>query len=117
MFEQLTAFYNIHLGDVSIPGFGWTLRLEIGKLIGYLGAFLFTGRWFIQAYASKNAGKPVLPRVFWYMSFFGSLFSLSYFVFGRNDSVGILNNLFPVILAGYNLFLDITHHSKQNAAS
>jgi len=39
----------------------------------------------------------------------GSLLILFYFVFGKNDSVGILANLFPFLVASYNLFLDITH--------
>ena len=39
--------------------------------------------------------RPVVPTVFWLMSISGSLLLLSYFVFGKNDSVGILSNLFP----------------------
>jgi lipid-A-disaccharide synthase-like uncharacterized protein len=34
---------------------------------------------------------------------------LSYFVFGKNDSVGILSNLFPLFVALYNLYLDLKH--------
>jgi lipid-A-disaccharide synthase-like uncharacterized protein len=34
---------------------------------------------------------------------------LVYFTFGKNDSVGILSNLFPAGVAMYNLWLDITH--------
>ena len=29
-----------------------------------------------------------------------------YFIFGKNDSVGILSNLFPLFVALYNLYLD-----------
>ncbi len=43
------------------------------------------------------------------MSISGSLLLLSYFIFGKNDSVGILSNLFPAGVAGYNLYLDLTH--------
>jgi lipid-A-disaccharide synthase-like uncharacterized protein len=42
------------------------------------------------------------------MSLAGSLLTLSYFTFGKNDSVGILSNLFPCMVASYNLFLDVT---------
>jgi lipid-A-disaccharide synthase-like uncharacterized protein len=28
---------------------------------------------------------------------------------GKNDSVGILSNLFPAGVAGYNLYLDLRH--------
>jgi lipid-A-disaccharide synthase-like uncharacterized protein len=41
------------------------------------------------------------------MSISGSLLLLSYFIFGKNDSVGILSNLFPACGAIYNLFLDL----------
>lgn len=76
------------------------------KLIGYAGVLLFAGRWVVQVAASRKAGRPTVPRVFWYMSISGSLLLLLYFIFGKNDSVGILSNLFPVTIASYNLFLD-----------
>ena len=78
------------------------------KLVGYLGVALFAGRWFIQLFASQRHGKPMLPRTFWYMSAAGSLLLLCYFIFGKNDSVGILSNLFPLFIALYNLRLEIT---------
>jgi lipid-A-disaccharide synthase-like uncharacterized protein len=81
------------------------------KLVGYLGVALFAGRWFVQLLASRRRGKPVLPRLFWYMSVSGSLLLLSYFVFGKNDSVGILSNLFPLFIAVYNLWLDMKHRA------
>ena len=77
------------------------------KLVGYLGVALFAGRWFIQLYASQRKGRPMLPRTFWYMSAAGSLLLLSYFIFGKNDSVGMLSNLFPLFIALYNLRLDL----------
>jgi lipid-A-disaccharide synthase-like uncharacterized protein len=79
------------------------------KLIGYLGVFLFAGRWVVQMAYSRRHGKPVVPTVFWIMSVTGSLLLLSYFVFGKNDSVGILSNLFPAGVALYNLYLDLRH--------
>ena len=56
--------------------------------------------------ASRRSGRPTLPRLFWYMSITGSLLLLSYFIFGKNDSVGILSNAFPLTVASYNLYLD-----------
>ena len=76
------------------------------KLIGYLGALMFTGRWFVQMIYSRVYRRSVVPRLFWYMSIAGSLLLLSYFIFGKNDSVGIISNLFPTVVAGYNLYLD-----------
>jgi lipid-A-disaccharide synthase-like uncharacterized protein len=79
------------------------------KLIGYVGVGLFAGRWFVQLYYSRKHRRPVVPTVFWLMSISGSLLLLSYFTFGKNDSVGILSNLFPAGVAAYNLYLDLTH--------
>ncbi len=89
----------------------WTgLHVTWWKLIGYTGALMFGGRWIVQFIASKRAGKPVIPRVFWYMSVVGSMMTLSYFLFSaKQDSVGVLQNLFPMFTAGYSLYLDIKH--------
>ena len=90
------------------------LTITPWKLIGYLGVALFAGRWFVQVFYSRRHGRPVVPTVFWMMSISGSLLLLSYFTFGKNDSVGILSNLFPAGVAGYNLVLDLRHKkSKQ----
>lgn len=89
----------------------WTgLHVTGWKIIGYTGALMFGGRWLVQFVASKRAGKPVIPRMFWYMSVLGSLMTLSYFVFSpKQDSVGVLQNLFPTFTALYSLYLDIQH--------
>jgi lipid-A-disaccharide synthase-like uncharacterized protein len=79
------------------------------KLLGYLGVALFAGRWFVQLWASKAHGRPVVPLAFWLMSIMGSVLLLVYFTFGRSDSVGILANLFPAGVAVYNLLLDMRH--------
>ena len=85
------------------------------KLVGYLGVALFAGRWFVQLYYSRKLRRPVVPTVFWLMSISGSLLLLSYFTFGKNDSVGILSNLFPAGVAGYNLYLDVRHRRSRAA--
>lgn len=89
----------------------WTgLHVTWWKIIGYTGALMFGGRWLLQFIASKRAGKPVIPRAFWYMSVVGSLMTLSYFLFSaKQDSVGVLQNLFPTFTALYSLYLDIKH--------
>jgi len=85
----------------------WGITVTPWKMVGYLGVLLFTGRWFAQLLASRRHGRPVLPRLFWYMSISGSLLLLSYFISGKNDSVGILSNAFPLLISSYNLYLDI----------
>lgn len=91
------------------------LTITPWKLIGYFGVALFAGRWFVQMHYSRKHRRPVVPTVFWLMSISGSLLLLSYFIFGKNDSVGILSNLFPAGVAGYNLYLDLSH--KRSRAS
>jgi lipid-A-disaccharide synthase-like uncharacterized protein len=75
------------------------------KVIGYAGVGLFGLRWVVQALASRRARAPTMPLAFWLMSVAGSFMLLAYFVWGRNDSVGILSNLLPSIVYSYNLYL------------
>ena len=87
------------------------------KLIGYLGVALFAGRWFVQVAYSRRHGRPLVPTVFWIMSIAGSVLLLAYFVFGKNDSVGILSNLFPAAVAAYNLVLELRHQRAVSGPS
>jgi lipid-A-disaccharide synthase-like uncharacterized protein len=100
-----------------ISVFGKALVLTPWKLIGLVGVCMFTGRWFVQMYYSRKAGKPVTPRVFWILSMFGSVLVLLYFVCSaKQDMVGIVSNLFPCFVAAYNLYLDLTHSKRLAAA-
>ena len=93
---------------VWLSGFG--VHITAWKLIGLTGALMFGGRWLVQFVASRREGKPVIPRVFWYMSLLGSVMTLSYFVFSqKQDAVGVVQNLFPAITAAYSLYQDIRH--------
>ena len=102
---MLASLHHFHLPLIT----GW-------KLVGYIGVGIFAGRWFVQLWASRRAGKPVMTRLFWLMSLTGSLLLLSYFTFGKNDSVGVIANLFPSFIAAYNLMLD-NRHRKRVASS
>ncbi len=108
LFESIREFYKTPLGTVDFGLF--EIVFKVGKIIGFTGAALFTGRWIVQLIVSRRHRRPVVPRAFWYMSLSGSILLLSYFIFGKNDSVGIVTNLFPMSVAIYNLYLDITHH-------
>jgi lipid-A-disaccharide synthase-like uncharacterized protein len=86
------------------------------KVIGFLGALMFAARWLVQAWATRRAGKPVIPRSFWIISLTGSAMVTSYFIWGKNDAVGVLTNLLPASVAFYNLALDIrAGRSSRNA--
>jgi lipid-A-disaccharide synthase-like uncharacterized protein len=75
------------------------------KLVGYLGVLLFAGRWVVQMNATRRRGRPAFPGLFWTMSLLGSALLLTYFIWGKNDSVGVLSNLFPMTVALYNYFM------------
>ena len=94
---------------------GHTLVVSGWKLVGYAGILLFTGRWFVQLAASRAKQRPHVPPLFWHMSLAGSFLLLAYFIWGRNDSVGILSNLFPCLVALYNLQLEARHRRAQSA--
>lgn len=75
------------------------------KLVGYLGVLLFAGRWVVQMIATRRHGRPEFPGLFWTMSVLGSALLLVYFIWGKNDSVGVLSNLFPMMVALYNFVM------------
>ncbi|MBK1833387.1 lipid-A-disaccharide synthase N-terminal domain-containing protein [Roseibacillus ishigakijimensis] len=87
--------------------FGRPIVLYPWKIIGYFGVTMFAGRWIPQLLASKKAKQVRMPRIFWIMSVLGSISLLSYFTFGKIDSVGVLSNLFPSFVGLYNLVLDL----------
>ncbi len=93
------------------------IRITPWKLLGYIAALLFSGRWFIQMYYSRKAGRPVIPRAYWVVSIVASLMLLSYWTLSpQRASVGVLQNLFPSFVAAYNLYLDIRYHRTNGAA-
>ena len=103
------------MNETLMTCFGLTITPM--KLLGYLGVLLFGGRWVIQIIASHKVKKSTFPLLFWYMSLSGSALLLIYFTFGKNDSVGILSNLFPAVIAGYNLFLELKKQPKEKTHS
>ncbi|MGH8146025.1 MAG: lipid-A-disaccharide synthase N-terminal domain-containing protein [Rhodanobacteraceae bacterium] len=82
------------------------------KAVGYAGMLLFTSRWFVQLYFTRKHRRVVMPLAFWILSVCGSVLLLAYFIFGKNDSVGILANLFPAFVSVYNLYMHLRHHKN-----
>lgn len=95
--------------EIQLPFLDIPFVLTGWKVWGICGGFMFTGRWFVQMHFSRKAGRPVVPIQYWFMSLMGSFMLLTYFIFGKNDSVGILTNLLPPFVAGYNLWLECRH--------
>ena len=58
------------------------------KLVGYLGVFLFAGRWVVQIAATRKHGKPVFPGAFWTMSVLGSALLLRVLHLGKERLSG-----------------------------
>ena len=82
------------------------------KMVGFAGTLMFTSRWFVQLYYTRKYKRVVMPLSFWWLSVFGSFLLLAYFVFGKNDSVGILSNFFPVFVSVYNLIVHLRHQKN-----
>ena len=93
----------------------FSFQLTPWKAVGFLGSLLFTSRWFVQLYYTRKHKRVVMPMAFWWLSVFGSALLLSYFVFGKNDSVGIIANLFPVFVSTYNLITHMRHEKSKKA--
>jgi len=101
----------------TLTFFGTPVIITAWKLIGYIGVLCFGSRWLFQLAASHRSRKPTFPLLFWLLSLSGSILLLAYFIFGKNDSVGILANLMPAGVAGYNLFLHLTDARRGKPAS
>ena len=99
----------------AVIGNFFGVTLTAWKLVGFLGALMFAGRWLVQAWATRRAGRPMIPRSFWIISLLGSAMVTSYFIWGKNDSVGVLTNLLPASVAFYNLVMDIKAGRSRNA--
>jgi len=98
---------------VPFQFFKWTIKLTGWKLFGGVGTFLFAGRWIVQAYHARQAGKPVTPLTFWVFSLIGSNLTLIYFIYSpKQDMVGVLGNFVPSFVAAYNLYLEVRNRSR-----
>ena len=69
----------------------------------------------VQAVYRKRTGQNIMPTVFWIISLIGAGLTTMYFIFGKNDSVGIIQNALPAGVAFYNLVLDL-RQKKANRA-
>jgi len=82
------------------------------KLLGLVGALCFAGRWLIQAWHRKRTGSATMPTAFWIVSLAGAGMVTAYFVWGKNDSVGIITNALPASVALWNLTQDLRGKKK-----
>ena len=74
------------------------------KVVGWIGLFLFSTRFYIQWWATEKHKRGVVPAAFWWISMAGSGCLLAYGVYQR-DSVIILSYLFTWIPYARNLVI------------
>lgn len=89
-----------------------SFQLTPWKAVGYAGTLMFTSRWFVQMYYTRKLGQVVMPLAFWWLSVIGSGMLLAYFIVGKNDSIGIISNFFPVFVSIYNLVVHLRHRKR-----
>lgn len=83
----------------------WLYRESVyWTAVGLFGNGLFSSRFFIQWLQSERQKRLVVPAVFWYLSFWGSLVSLIY-AFHVDKLPVILSYLFLPFIYGRNLKL------------
>ncbi|MEK7412706.1 MAG: lipid-A-disaccharide synthase N-terminal domain-containing protein [Planctomycetota bacterium] len=94
------VLYIVELGELRLTVTGW-------KILGYFGILMFGARWLYQAWYRKRFGTREIPTFFWVISLSGAGMVTMYFIWGKNDSVGILSNALPATVALFNLVLDL----------
>jgi lipid-A-disaccharide synthase-like uncharacterized protein len=73
-------------------------------MLGLVGTTIFGSRFVVQWLYSERQGRLVVPAIFWYLSFWGSVITLIY-AFHVDKLPFILSNLFLPFLYARNLSL------------
>lgn len=102
------------MNEILVTAYG--IGITPWKLIGYMGVLLFASRWLVQMHYTRRLGQVTMPQAFWWLSILGSGLLVAYFTFGKNDSVGVLANLFPAVVAIYNLGVDLRRRRRSGGA-
>jgi len=71
-------------------------------ILGFSAQALFTARMLVQWIATEKARSSVVPAAFWWLSLFGGLMLLAYFL-RRGDPVGVVGQAFGVTVYARNL--------------
>lgn len=72
--------------------------------VGAVAQVLFAGRMLVQWWASERAGKSVVPRAFWILSFVGGALMLAYSCW-RQDPIFMIGQLSGLFIYARNLTL------------
>lgn len=98
--------------DGKFLGIAWS----VWKVIGWLGNFIFSTRFFVQWYVTEKKRQVVIPVSFWWLSLTGSLLLLSY-ALKHHDSVFIFAYLFTWIPYSRNLIIHYRHTRQLRACA
>lgn len=93
----LAPYLSGHLPWLYIDSQAWTV-------IGFLGTFTFGSRFVIQWWVSEKNKKIVIPVIFWYLSFIGSVLTLIY-VLHLDKAPLIFGNFFLPFLYARNIII------------
>jgi lipid-A-disaccharide synthase-like uncharacterized protein len=74
------------------------------KIIGFTGLGVFQARWVVQWLHSERHKESRVPVAFWWLSLFGALLELTYFL-RQQDSVGVAGYCISAVPYTRNLML------------
>lgn len=103
------------LADIDLPWIEAHWRITGWKLLGFAGALCFASRWLVQAWHRRRSGSSAMPTAFWVISLAGAGMVTAYFIWGKNDSVGIITNLLPALVAAWNLGQDLRGRPQERS--
>ena len=93
----------------------WFATINLMKMIGLGGQFVFGSRFFVQWFVSEREGRSVIPVAFWYISIGGSLLTLVY-AFYIQEPVFIISQLGGLVVYARNLYFIRREQNAQKAA-
>ena len=93
----------------------WFATINVMKIVGLGGQFIFGSRFFVQWFVSGRQGRSVIPVAFWYISIGGSLLTLVY-AFYIQEPVFIISQLGGLVVYARNLYFIRREQNAQKAA-
>jgi lipid-A-disaccharide synthase-like uncharacterized protein len=80
------------------------MEIDLWLLLGFGAQALFSGRLLVQWVVSEKKQRSTVPKLFWYLSLFGSTLLLVYAIH-KMDPVFILGQGFGLVVYVRNLML------------
>lgn len=77
---------------------------QIWLIIGFAAQAMFSARFIVQWIATERARRSVVPMAFWYLSFAGGSFLLSYAIY-RMDPVFIVGQAAGLFVYSRNIYI------------